>query len=261
VTTQRASPGARERTVVITGAAGGIGRSLALAFAREGDHVVAVDRNEPGVNATAELVRAEGGAGSSLVADVASRTAVEEACDAILERRGRVDVLCNNAAVRDHRVDAALLDPEIWDQVMAVNVTGTFLFSHFLLPGMLEHQEGVILNISSICGIGGGRAGVAYTTSKHAIIGLTKNVAFAFAERGIRCNAICPGSTDTESSAAARDVPHPDANPRLAMATSLRPGGRIPPDHLSSVAVFLASDLAQAINGHAVVADRGWMAA
>jgi NAD(P)-dependent dehydrogenase (short-subunit alcohol dehydrogenase family) len=249
------------RVVVITGGGGGIGRSLAETFSQQGDHVVVIDRDSQAAAGTVEAVQEHGGTAVAMVADVASSADVEQACAAILEKHGRVDVLCNNAAVRDHRLDAAELSPEAWEQVMGVNVTGTFLFSHYLLPAMLEREHGVIINMSSIGGIAGGRAGAAYTASKHAMIGLTKNVAFAFAERGIRCNAICPGSVDTEFSAAFGKTPHPNANPRFTLATALRPNGRIPTRDISAIAVFLASDEARAINGHALVADGGWIIA
>lgn len=249
------------RVVVITGGGGGIGRSLAAAFSNEGDHVIVIDRDSQSAASTVEAVQEHGGSAFAMVADVASSADAEQVCAAILQMHGRVDVLCNNAAIRDHRLDAAELTPQAWEQVMGVNVTGTFLFSHYLLPAMLEREQGVIINMSSICGIGGGRAGAAYTASKHAMIGLTKNVAFAFAERGIRCNAICPGSVDTEFSAAFGEAPHPKANPRFTLAKALRPNGRFPASDIAAIAVFLASDHARAINGHALVADGGWIVA
>jgi len=249
------------RVVVVTGGGGGIGRSLAEAFANEGDHVIVIDRDSQAADATVAAVHERGGSAFAMVADVASSADVEQVCVAILEKHGRVDVLCNNAAIRDHRLDTAELTPETWEQVMGVNVTGTFLFSHYLLPSMLAREHGVIINMSSIGGIGGGRAGAAYTASKHAMIGLTKNIAFAFAEQGIRCNAICPGSVDTDFSAAFAQTPHPKANPRFTLSTALRPGGRIPTSDISAIAVFLASDHARAINGHALVADGGWIVA
>lgn len=249
------------RVVVITGGGGGIGRSLSEAFAAEGDHVIVIDRDAEAAAGTVKVVQEQGGTAFAMVADVSSSTDAEQVCAAILEKHGRVDVLCNNAAIRDHRLDAATLTPEVWEQVMGVNVTGSFLFSHYLLPSMLEREDGVIINMSSIGGIGGGRAGAAYTASKHAMIGLTKNIAFAFAEQGIRCNAICPGSVDTEFSAEFSKTSHPQANPRFTLAKALRPNGRIPTTDISAIAVFLASDHARAINGHALVADGGWIVA
>lgn len=249
------------RVVVVTGGGGGIGRSLAEAFSSEGDRVIVIDRDGDAADGTVAAVREQGGNAFAMVADVSSSADAEQVCASILEKYGRVDVLCNNAAIRDYRLDAAELTPEVWEQVMGVNVTGSFLFSHYLLPAMLEREYGVIINMSSIGGIGGGRAGAAYTASKHAMIGLTKNIAFAFAERGIRCNAICPGSVDTEFSAAFSKTPHPQANPRFTLAQALRPNGRIPTSDISAIAVFLASDHAKAINGHALVADGGWIVA
>ncbi|AKS33729.1 SDR family NAD(P)-dependent oxidoreductase [Mycolicibacterium goodii] len=250
-----------ERIVVVTGGGGGVGRSLAESFSNEGDHVIVIDRDSETAAGAVKAVQEHGGTADAVVADVASSADVERVCATILEEHGRVDVLCNNAAIRDHRLDAAELTPETWEQVMGVNVTGTFLFSHYLLPAMLEREYGVIINMSSIGGIGGGRAGAAYTASKHAMIGLTKNVAFAFAERGIRCNAICPGSVDTEFSAAFSKEPHPKANPRFTLSKALRPNGRIPTKDIAAIAIFLASDEASAINGHALVADGGWIIA
>lgn len=249
------------RIVVVTGGGAGIGRSLTEAFSAKGDHVVAIDRDGDAAAATVKAVEDQGGSASAMVADVASSADAERVCADILDTHSRVDVLVNNAAIRDHRLDAAKLSPQSWEQVMAVNVTGSFLFSHYLLPSMLEREDGVIINMSSIGGIGGGRAGAAYTASKHAMIGLTKNIAFAFAEQGIRCNAICPGSVDTEFSAAFSSTPHPQANPRFTLSKALRPNGRIPTSDISAIAVFLASDHARAINGHALVADGGWLSA
>lgn len=258
------SGGPREgegRVVVVTGGGGGIGRALALDFARGGDHVAVVDRDRDVAEATAAAVRAIDGSAAAHVADVSSATEVAALCSSLVAQHGTVDVLCNNAAVRDSRLDAAELSPEVWERVMGVNVTGAFLFMHHLLPAMLSQGSGVIVNIASIGGIGGGRAGAAYTASKHAMIGLTKNTAFAFADRGVRCNAICPGSVDTEFSAAFASQPDPRANPRFSLSTALRPGGRIPVHEISGLAVFLASDAARAVNGHALVADAGWTAA
>jgi NAD(P)-dependent dehydrogenase (short-subunit alcohol dehydrogenase family) len=250
------------RVVVVTGSGSGIGRAIADAFAREGDAVVVIDRDAASAQATADDLRSQGLTATAMTADVSVPSDIEEACDAMLGIYGHIDVLCNNAGIKDFKMDAITLGLDGWSRVMAVNVTAPFLFSRRVLPGMLKRGSGIILNVASICGLVGGRAGVAYTTSKHALVGLTRNIAFAYAETGVRCNALCPGSVETnlDVSSTAAGAPVGEANPRFDLSLSMRPERRGKPMDIARVAVFLASEAGSFVNGQAVVIDGGWLA-
>jgi NAD(P)-dependent dehydrogenase (short-subunit alcohol dehydrogenase family) len=175
------------------------------------------------------------------------------ACD----RFGRLDVLCNNAGVMDQLFPVHELDPPVWERVLAVNLTGPYLGCHHAVPIMLEQGGGVIVNTASIAGLRGGRAGAAYTVSKFGVIGLTQNVASAYWDTGIRCNAICPGSVDTSIGGGLKAS-------ELGWKLRMRDEGQRPrrgrPEEIARVAAFLASDDAAYVNGATIVVDGGYTA-
>lgn len=232
------------RTVVLTGAAGGVGAAAAARFADIGDRVIAVDRDEQGLDRFA----AELGV-TAVPADVSNPDDVRR----VVELAGDVDVLVNNAAVIDRLGRAHEADLEEWNRLLAINLTGPFLFCHEVLPGMLERGGGVIVNVASVAGLRGGRAGAAYTASKHGLVGLTLNIAATLGDQGIRSNVICPGSIQTDMQVVDHVFP--------AALDALQRDRRKPPpalpEEIVDVMVFLASDAAARINGVALPVDSG----
>ncbi|MGW0246157.1 SDR family NAD(P)-dependent oxidoreductase [Nocardia goodfellowii] len=244
-----------ERVAVVTGAGSGIGRAMALAFGRTGVRVVAADLDPE----TAAKTAAEIGAGAIAVGvDIADEGSVDAMVERAVDAYGTIDVLCNNAGIIDSMALPADMTVGEWNRVIQINLTGTFLVTHAVLPHMLEHGSGVIVNTASEAGIRGGASGVAYTASKHGVVGLTKNVAWSYADKGIRCNAILPGPTMTGVAEAAANFDKLGAA-RLQPIISLNHSIAVP-EQMADVAVFLASDAASFMNGAIVPVDGGWSA-
>ncbi|GAA3612977.1 SDR family oxidoreductase [Nonomuraea rosea] len=243
------------KVCLVTGAGSGIGRAMAVAFAKAGARVVVCDVNAESAQRTAADL---GDAAVSVAADISDETSVSALAEAAISAYGRIDVLCNNAGIMDTMALPADVTPELWERVLRVNLTGTFLVTHAVLPHMLHQGGGAIVNTASEAGIRGGAAGVAYTASKHGVVGLTKSVAWAYAKDGIRCNAILPGPTMTNIATGATFDPVGAARlgPVLALGERLAQ-----PEQMADAAVFLASDAASFINGAIVPVDGGWSAA
>lgn len=232
------------RTVLLTGAAGGVGVATVKRFIAAGDRVVAVDHDQDALRALArdhDVV--------PVVGDVSDVDDVRRAVDTA----GDVDVLVNNAGTIDRlgRIHEVGLDE--WDRLFAVNLRGPFLFCRQVVPRMLARGHGTIVNVASVAGLRGGRAGVAYTASKHGLVGMTMNIAATVGGQGIRSNAVCPGSIQTGM----QDVGHafPAAVEALQRDRNKPPAAL--PEEVADVIVFLASPQASRINGVAVPVDSG----
>jgi NAD(P)-dependent dehydrogenase (short-subunit alcohol dehydrogenase family) len=228
---------------------------MALTFARQGAQVVAADLDRESAEKTAAEI---GEAAVGLAVDIADEAAVERLVRQSLDAFGRIDALCNNAGIMDTMALPADTTTDMWDRVLRVNLTGTFLVTKAVLPQMLAQGAGAIVNTASEAGIRGGAAGIAYTASKHGVVGITKNVAWAYAKEGIRCNAILPGPTLT---GIAGPIPNfdPAGVARLQPVISL-PAALAEPEQMATVAVFLASDAASFVNGAIVPVDAAWSA-
>jgi 3-oxoacyl-[acyl-carrier protein] reductase len=174
---------------------------------------------------------------------------------AALERFGKVDVLMNNAGVLDDYLAAADTPTEVWNRVLGVNLNAHFFTARALVPQMLERGDGAIINVASTAGLNGGNGGVAYTASKHGVIGFTRQLAFDYARKGIRCNVLCPGAVETGMT---KEIfASPDAAVMAAVESA--PIGRwAQPDELANVALFLASDEASFVNGAVYLVDGGF---
>lgn len=245
------------KVAIVTGAGSGIGKAIALRYAREGATVVVADVLAERAEAVTAEVAAIGGTALPLAVDVGSATDVAKLVATTVERFKRLDILCNNAGIMDRMAPVTDTDLDLWERVLRVNLTGPFLACREAVPVMLSQGGGVIVNIASVGGLYGGRAGAAYTASKHGLVGLTKNIAFMYAPRNIRCNAICPGPVQTNIGLGGE--PSPLGLARMQLGSSLMT--RIAqPDEIAAVALFLASDDASFINGAIVVADGGWTA-
>ncbi|GIH98399.1 SDR family NAD(P)-dependent oxidoreductase [Planobispora takensis] len=243
------------KVCLVTGAGSGIGRAMALAFAKAGARVVACDIDAGSAGRTAAEI---GDAAVAAAADIADEASVAALVETAIESFGRVDVLCNNAGIMDTMALPAGITVEQWERVLRVNLTGTFLVTHAVLPHMLSQGGGAIVNTASEAGIRGGAAGAAYTASKHGVVGLTKSVAWAYAKDGIRCNAILPGPTITNIADGAAFDPAGAARlgPVLALGERLAQ-----PEQMAEAALFLASDAASFVNGAIMPVDGGWSAA
>ena len=248
------------KVAIITGAAAGLGKAIALLFAAEGSKVVAADINVALLKMLEEEITNTGGIVTTVVADMAKEQDIDELFNKAITSYGTVDILVNNAGVMDQFDPVADVDNHTWERVMAINVTGPFKAMRKAVQLMLSAGKGSIVNISSVGGLQGARAGAAYTTSKHALIGLTKNTGYMYAKKGIRCNAVAPGAMDT-TIAARIDLAHLPAivNERIMPGMALMSRSSNPME-VAQVVLFLASDDASFVNGAVLVADGGWIA-
>lgn len=250
------------KSILISGAASGIGRAIALRFAAEGAHLVLADVTtsvrEGGVP-TIDLLRIQGCAVDFVQTDVSDEEAVQHAVDFTVERHGRLDVLVNNAAIS---VGKPLTETSLeeWNRVMAINLTGVFLMARASVRAMLTQEpllgvRGRLVNISSQHGMVASPEDVSYGTSKSGVVYITRQIAVDYAAAGIICNAVAPGKIMTGKTGRAID-------PRwLNYSRARTPMPRFgEPGDVANAALFLASDEATFITGENLLVDGGWMA-
>jgi NAD(P)-dependent dehydrogenase (short-subunit alcohol dehydrogenase family) len=247
----------QDKNVLISGAGSGMGKAMARLFAEEGARIVAIDTEMARLNALLTELKAEKYSIWPFQCDVSDEQAVSDLFQFCKKQTGEPHILVNNAGILDDFTPADQLSTAKWNRVLGVNLHGAFYMIREALSSMLSNQKGVILNIASIGGLNGSRAGAAYTASKHALVGLTKNTAFMYAQKGIRCNAIAPGGINTHIT----DALIPDAlgyeRCMLGTATMPRMGE---PNEIARLALFLCSEDASLINGAIITADAGWSA-
>ncbi len=243
------------RVVVITGAGQGLGRAYALRFAREGHRIVALDINSDAVNRVAREIRDDGGQCLPVAVDVGDVQSVEKAAASIDQEFGRCDVLVNNAAIfstiKMRPFEQIPVDE--WMRVIHVNITGTYLMTRAMVPLMRRHKWGRVINVSSAAFVMGRPNYLHYTTSKAAIVGMTRSLAREMGVDGITVNALLPGATDTEI---ARETVSPEQKrQQIAMRCIQREEG---PQDLEGVVSFLASDDSAFVTGQSLVVDGGY---
>lgn len=245
------------KVAVITGAGSGMGKSMALLFAAEGAKVIASDIKADRVDSVVREIESKGGTAISIAINVSKEEDVKKMIDKANNSFGSLDILVNNAGVMDDFTPVAEVSNELWNKVIGVNLNGPFYTCRLAIPYMLKQGNGVIVNVSSIGGLEGARAGAAYTASKHGLIGLTKNIGFMYSTKGIRCNAIAPGGVNTNIMEGA--TPNKFGYERIStgMASNIR---MAEPSEIANLALFLASDKSSNINGAIIVADGGWTA-
>ena len=245
------------KTAIVTGAASGMGLAIAKLFAQEGANVVAADLNQADIDKVVSEITAAGGKALGVVCNVANENEVKNLIDTAVKKFNTLDVLINNAGVMDDFVPVDQVTNDLWNRVLSVNLNGPFYACRLAVPIMLKQGSGAIVNISSIGGLYGSRAGASYTVSKHALIGLTKNIGFMYAQKGIRCNAIAPGGVNTNIGKG--------MNPnKFGYERCVSGGANMPrmgeADEIASTALFLACKDSSLLNGAVVTADGGWTA-
>lgn len=247
----------QNKVAVITGAASGMGKSIAILYAKEGAKVVASDINFEGVKSTVQEIESHGGIAIAIKSDISKELDAQNLIDFAVSNYGTLDILVNNAGIMDGFVPASEVTDDLWEKVLSVNTTGPMRTIRKSLPIFISKGSGVIINISSIGGLCGSRAGVAYTTSKHALMGLSKNVAFQYAKQGIRCNVIAPGGVSTNIMSGVNPNQFGIGMAMTGINGNIRTGEA---EEIAKIALFLASDDSSLVNGAIITADAGWTA-
>ena len=251
------------KIALITGGGRGIGRAIALAFAREGASIAVAARTSQQVEEVATEVSTEFGVEAApLSVDVSDTAAVQRVFGEVVQRFGRgPDILVNNAGIAE---SAALhkTDDELWLRHIAVNLNGTFYCMRAAVPGMIQRGWGRVINIASIAGKTGAPYIAAYSASKHGVLGLTRSVALEVASKGITVNAICPGYVDTEMTS--RGIENitaktgKSAEDALAAIKRMSPQNRlVTAEEVAALALLLAAEDGRGINGQAINVDGG----
>ena len=247
------------KTALITGAGSGIGASIAETFTRQGARVFVTDRDEVTGAQTVEHIIALGGRAEFLQLDVTDVAACEHVAAVVHDRAQHLDILVNNAGIGHVGTMARTIGDDL-DRLYAVNVRGVFNVTKAFFAAMLARRHGVIVNIASIAGMVGLVDRLAYTTSKHAVVGLTRAMALDHARDGIRVNAICPGRVETPWQAE-RLKEYPDPAKAYAEMCASQPMGRMGrPEEIAAAALYLASDEAAFVTGAMLTPDGGWSA-
>ncbi|MEK4025256.1 3-oxoacyl-ACP reductase [Sporosarcina sp. FSL W7-1283] len=242
------------KTVVVTGAASGIGKAQSLAFLENGANVFALDINE---DELLNMKRAYPVQFAYSIGSISSNEDVTHTVAEALATFGQIDILLNTAGLLDGFAKTLDTDEVLWDRIMDTNVKGTYFMTNAVLPHMIARKSGVIVNMASIAGLVGGGGGAAYTASKHAIVGYTKQVDLDYCREGIRVNAIAPGAIQSPMNKA-------DFEGEGEMAKWVAeetPAGRwAQPSEVADLTLYLASQTADYIHGTVIPIDGGWTA-
>lgn len=237
------------KAAIITGAASGMGKEEAILFAKEGAKVVVADLNLEGAEEVVKEIKGDGGQALAVKVNVTSTSDLEMMVCSTIETFGQIDIVVNNAGIFDKYTNSLETTEQQWDLIFDINLKAIFRITNLVLPGMIERGNGTFVNIASIAGLVAQMGGAAYTASKHGVIGYTKHVAAVYGEKGIKINAICPGTIST---------------PMTEEMLKTRPTDKIPlgrfgqAHEVAELAVFLASDESKFMNGAMIPIDGGY---
>jgi NAD(P)-dependent dehydrogenase (short-subunit alcohol dehydrogenase family) len=243
------------RVTLITGGGSGIGRATALACAEEGTTVVA-DSDVKGGEETRRQIKDKGGQALFIRADVSQAADVEALFSQVVKQYGRLDCAFNNAGIEGESAALAESTEEVWDRVLGVNLKGVWLCMKYELRQMLKQGRGAIVNNASVMGLVGTPSNPAYTASKHGVVGLTKSAALAYAQSGIRVNAVCPGFVQSPLT----DRKFASVPGRKDSVIARHPIGRLgTTNEIAAAVVWLFSDAASFVTGHTLTVDGGYV--
>jgi 3-oxoacyl-[acyl-carrier protein] reductase len=239
-----------KKIALVTGAGRGIGKAIALSLAEEGHHIICVSRSESSCGAVAELIQTNGGSAEAIALDVSDATAVENTCNALLEKHGLIDILVNNAGItRDNLVFR--MGEEDWDAVLDTNLKSCFSFIKYLARPMTRKRWGRIINIASVIGLTGNAGQANYASAKAGMIGLTKSLAKEFAARNVTVNVVAPGFIETDMTSSLSE----DQQKMIVGIIPMKRMGKA--SDIANMTNFLASQKSDYITGQVFTVDGG----
>lgn len=245
----------QDKTAIVTGSTKGIGKATAKLLAAEGASVVVVGTTaETGAAVVAEI-KAAGGEAFFQKTDVTSREDLDALVQATLDKYGKIDILVNNAGIGGSLANMDQITDEEWNKVLDTNLTAPFQLMKRVIPVMEKAGGGTIVNVASMASTAAGRGGTAYTSAKHGLLGLTRQVSLDHGHAGIRINAVLPGPIATQMIARVLDMPQHPLNMKIKMSPAGRPGE---PEDVAKAIAFLASDDSAYIHGAALAVDGGY---
>jgi len=243
----------KDKVAIVSGAGSGIGRAIAVTYAKEGAKVIVADINEAHADETVKIIQENGGDAFTVKADSSIAADNKKLVEIAVEKYGRLDLACNNAGIGGPAKPTGEYEPEEWDKVIALNLNGVFYACRYQLEQMEKNGGGSIVNIASVHGQVAAPNSPAYTASKHAVVGLTKNIAAEYAAKNIRCNAIGPGYIETPLLSANLDQKSKDAiaakSPINRLGTS---------QEIADLVAFISSDKSSFTTGSYIIADGGY---
>lgn len=239
----------QDRVAIIFGGTSGLGEATAKAYADEGAKVVVTGRDDKDGNRIVKDITNKGQEAIFVKADVSKGAEIQAVVDKALETYGQIDILYNGAGIHDAYDDAVELDEDLYDKLMAINVKAPYLASKAVIPHFVKQGRGAIINVGSQATQMAGPGGSAYVTSKHAVLGFTKQLAFDFGSKGVKVNILSPGFIETPMTEGIEDE-------RLKRIPAERAGK---PEEIAALAVFLASDDSNYMHGANVFMDGGWV--
>ena len=245
----------KDKVALITGGSSGIGRAVALAWAREGAKVVVSDVDRGGGEETVEQVRTAGGEAIFIAADVGKPEECEALVRGAVEKFGRLDIACNNAGIGGPQAPTADYPLDGWAQVIGINLSGVFYGMKYQLPAMLKNGGGAIINMASILGAVGFAGAPAYAAAKHGVVGLTQTAALEYSAQGVRINAVGPGFIHTPMISALED--NKAVNDMLVAAHPIGRLGRA--EEVAELVLWLSSDKASFVTGAYYPVDGGYI--
>lgn len=246
------------KVAIITGSGSGIGKKIARSYAKEGAKVVIADFNDEALHETVAEFKKDGLDAFGIQVNVASEDDIQRMVNDTVTHYGKVDILVNNAGIGDEMQAAGNVKDDTWNRVIDINLTGVMRAIRKVIPHFIEQGGGTIVNMASISGLTGGRGGLAYTAVKHAVIGMTKNIASQYGPQNIRCNAIAPAQIATKFAANMSQMDQFGLEVATRGVSMMPRVGTV--EEVANIAIFLAADESSLINGVAIAADSGWSA-